>query len=187
MTERPVYEKEIEIPSECQVSLEGDTVIVSGPKGTLKRGFPEPQTDLKMEGSLLKVSTHINRKRSRALVGTAIAHVRNMLIGVQHGYEYEMKIVYSHFPITVDVKESEVIIKNFIGERGVRRARLVGDVKVKTTEDEVIISGNDIEHVSQSAANIQLATKIRNKDRRIFMDGIYVIRKRHGEVVKSIV
>ena len=80
-----------------------------------------------------------------------------------------------------------MLIKNFIGERGVRRARLIGDVEVKTTEDEVIISGIDIEAVSQSAANIQLATKIRNKDRRVFLDGIYVIRKKKGEEVKSIV
>jgi large subunit ribosomal protein L6 len=110
-----------------------------------------------------------------------------MLIGVQHGYEYEMKIVYSHFPITVEIKEETVIIKNFIGERGSRTARLIGDVQVRTTEDEVFISGIDIEHVSQSAANIQQACKIRDKDRRVFLDGIYVIRKRKGEETKSIV
>jgi large subunit ribosomal protein L6 len=110
-----------------------------------------------------------------------------MLIGVQHGYVYEMKIVYSHFPMSVEIQGDQVLIKNFIGERGVRRARLIGEVEVKTTEDEVIISGIDIEAVSQSAANIQLATKIRNKDRRVFLDGIYVIRKKKGEVVKSIV
>jgi ribosomal protein L6P/L9E len=58
---------------------------------------------------------------------------------------------------------------------------------VRTTEDEVFISGIDIEHVSQSAANIQQACKIRDKDRRVFLDGIYVIRKRKGEETKSIV
>jgi len=110
-----------------------------------------------------------------------------MLIGVQHGYEYEMKIVYSHFPITVQIEDETVIIKNFIGERGDRTARLIGDVQVRTTEDEVFITGIDIEHVSQSAANIQQACKIRDKDRRVFLDGIYVIRKRKGEEVKSIV
>ena len=89
-----------------------------------------------------------------------------------------MKIVYSHFPITVETQGQQVFIKNFIGERGTRTARLIGDVEVKVTEDDVIISGIDIEHVSQSAANIQLATKIRDKDRRVFLDGIYVIRKR---------
>jgi large subunit ribosomal protein L6 len=98
-----------------------------------------------------------------------------------------MKIVYSHFPITVEQKGDVLLIKNFIGERGMRKARLIGDVQLRTTEDEIFISGIDIEHVSQSAANIQQACKIRDKDRRIFMDGIYVIRKTKGDEVKSIV
>jgi len=187
MTEQVLYEQRIEIPSECQVSLEDKKVTVNGPKGTLERTFPEPQTNIQMVGNEIVVTTHINRKRSRALVGTVIAHVRNMFLGVSLGYEYEMKIVYSHFPITVEVKDKTVIIKNFIGERGIRTARLIGDVQVKITEDEVFISGINIEHVSQSAANIQQACRIRDKDRRIFMDGIYVIRKTKGKETKSIV
>ncbi len=187
MSKNAVYNQTIEIPSDCQLSLDNKTITVTGPKGTLERSFPEPQTTIVIEGQELIVSTHINRKRARALVGTVIAHVRNMMLGVQHGYEYEMKIVYSHFPITVEIQDKTMIIKNFIGERGVRRARLVGDVDIRTTEDEIFISGTDIEHVSQSAANIQQACKIRDKDRRIFLDGIYVIRKRKGETVKSIV
>ncbi len=187
MTNQIVYEKQIEIPSDCQITLEERTITVKGPKGTLQRTFPEPIANIAIKDNAVVASTWISRKKTRALVGTIIAHVRNMITGVQHGYEYVMKIVYSHFPITVDVKSDHVLIKNFIGERGNRSARLIGDVDVKSTEDEVIITGIDIEHVSQSAANIQLATKIRDKDRRIFLDGIYVIRKRKGEVVKSIV
>ncbi|NHI83016.1 MAG: 50S ribosomal protein L6 [Candidatus Thorarchaeota archaeon] len=187
MSKGAVYEKRIEIPSDCQVTLEDRTFTVSGPKGTLSRTFPEPQTTFTIEGNEIVASTEISRKRSKALVGTALAHLRNLFVGVQFGYTYEMKIVYSHFPITVEVKDNELLIKNFIGERGIRKAKLIGDVDVKVTEDEVIIDGIDIEHVSQSAANIQLATKIRDKDRRVFMDGIYVIKKRKGESVKSIV
>ncbi|MHA2229845.1 MAG: 50S ribosomal protein L6 [Candidatus Thorarchaeota archaeon] len=187
MTNDVAYEKRIEIPSECKVSLEGKTIKVSGPLGELERTFPEPQTKIVIEGTEIIAITNTSRKATRALVGTIVAHLRNMFVGVQHGYEYVMKIVYSHFPITVEIKGQDVFIKNFIGERGIRTARLIGNVEVKTTEDEVIISGIDIEHVSQSAANIQLATKIRDKDRRVFLDGIYVLRKRKGEEVKSIV
>jgi large subunit ribosomal protein L6 len=187
MSDTAVYEKRIEIPSECEVTLEGKTLTVSGPLGQLSRTFPEPQTSIEIQDNEVVALTAINRKRTRALVGTVIAHLRNMLIGVQHGYEYEMKIVYSHFPITVEVEEKKVLIKNFIGERGTREARLIGDVEVRTTEDEIFIKGINIEHVSQSAANIQLATKIRQKDRRIFLDGIYVIRKRKGEETISVV
>ncbi len=187
MTNESVYDKRIEIPSDCQVSLEDKTITVTGPKGTLERSFPEPQTTIKMEGNELVASTHVNRKRSKALVGTVIAHVRNMLLGVRLGYEYELKIVYSHFPITVEQQGDIMIIKNFIGERGNRKARLIGDVDVRIAEEEIFISGINIEHVSQSAANIQQACRIRDKDRRVFMDGIYVIRKTKGDEVKSIV
>ncbi len=187
MSKESVYEQRIEIPSECQVSLEDKTVTVTGPKGRLERSFPEPQTTIKIEGNELITSTHVSRKRAKALVGTVVAHVRNMMLGVRLGYEYEMKIVYSHFPITVEQQGDIMFIKNFIGERGMRSARLIGDVQIRTTEDEIFISGIDIEHVSQSAANIQQACKIRDKDRRVFLDGIYVIRKKKGEEVKSIV
>jgi large subunit ribosomal protein L6 len=187
MSEEAVYHQTIEIHSECQVSVDDKTITVKGPKGTLTRSFPETQTSIKIEGNQVYVGTDISRKRARALVGTVIAHLRNMMLGVRLGYEYEMKIVYSHFPITVELKDKTMIIKNFIGERGVRKARVVGDVQIRTTEDEIFISGIDIEHVSQSAANIQQACKIRDKDRRVFMDGIYVIRKTKGDTVKSIV
>lgn len=181
------YEKRFEIPEDCEVAVDGKKISVSGPKGTLERTFPEPLVQISKQGNEIVASTELSRKKTRALVGTVLAHTRNMCVGVQHGYEYTMKIVYSHFPMTVDVRGDIIVIKNFIGERGERSARLIGDVQIKTTEDEVIISGIDIEHVSQSAANIQLATKIRDKDRRVFLDGIYVIRKRKGEEVKSIV
>ncbi len=187
MSKESLYEKRIEIPEEVQVTIDGKTIKVSGPKGSLERTFDEPIVTFALEGNEVVASTWIARKKTRALVGTIIAHVRNMIVGVTHGYEYTMKIVFSHFPITVDIHDDKVHIRNFIGERGIRTARLIGDVDVKTTEDEVIISGIDIEHVSQSAANIQLATNIRDKDRRVFMDGIYVIKKRKGEEVKSIV
>jgi large subunit ribosomal protein L6 len=89
--------------------------------------------------------------------------------------------------MTVELKGRNVLIKNLIGERGIRKAKLIGDVEIKITEDDVIISGINLEHVSQTAANIQNATRLRGKDRRVFLDGIYVLKKRKGETVKSVV
>jgi len=182
-----IYERRIEIPAGCQVTLQDKTITVAGPKGKLDRTFPEPYAHLRIEGNEVVASTDVARKRARALVGTIIAHVRNMLIGVQHGYEYQMKIVFSHFPMSVDVEGRDILIKNLIGERGVRKAKLMGDVQTKITEDDIIITGINLEHVSQSAANIQNATRLRKKDRRVFLDGIYVLKKRKGETVKSVV
>jgi large subunit ribosomal protein L6 len=101
-----------------------------------------------------------------------------MLKGVTDGFIYKMKIVYSHFPISVEVKGKEVLIKNFTGERSPRKAHIIGYTSVRMEgKDTVLIEGIDIEEVAQTAANIQQSTKIRKKDIRVFMDGIYVSEK----------
>ena len=187
MSMHPLYEKRIVIPDGCKVSIEEKTITVAGPKGTLKREFPDPLTTFAVQGNELVASTNIGRKHSKALVGTIIAHVRNMFDGVLHGYSYEMKIVYSHFPISVERKGADVTIKNLVGERGVRKTHVFEDVDVQIREDDLVLTGIDIEHVSQSAASIQQACRLRGKDKRVFMDGIYVIRKHKGEKLKSIV
>ncbi len=181
------YEKQIPIPSDCSVTIDGRTVVVSGPKGTMRRAFLDPTTQLVVSGNEVLVSTDVRRKRARALVGTIIAHIDNMFTGVRFGHVYEMKIVSALFPITVEHKGNEIIIKNLIGERGIRKCKVIGNVDIKITEDDITISGIDLEAVAQTAANIQTACKLRKKDKRIFLDGIYVIRKRRGEHVKSIV
>jgi large subunit ribosomal protein L6 len=100
-----------------------------------------------------------------------------MIKGVSQGFVYKMKIVFVHFPTSVKVVEKEVHIENFIGERKARIAPILGNTKVTVKQDDVIIEGIDIDEVSQTAANIQTRTRIRNKDLRKFLDGIYVYSK----------
>lgn len=114
-----------------------------------------------------------NRKR-KALVNTVAAHIKNMITGVTKGWRYKMKIVFSHFPISVKVVGDRVEIHNFIGEKAPRVAKVLPGVTVKVQGRDVIIEGTDIEKVAQTAANIEQATKITEFDRRVFMDGIYI-------------
>jgi large subunit ribosomal protein L6 len=86
-----------------------------------------------------------------------------------------MKIVYSHFPIKTHVKDNELIIENFLGEKLPRRAKIVGDTKVKISGDQIILTGTNIELIGQSMANIEHATEIKNYDPRVFQDGIYLV------------
>jgi large subunit ribosomal protein L6 len=44
----------------------------------------------------------------------------------------------------------------------------------------VIVKGVSLEDVGQTAANIELATKIKRKDQRVFLDGLYIYRKERG-------
>ncbi|KAJ2337896.1 60S ribosomal protein L9B, partial [Coemansia sp. RSA 2671] len=50
----------------------------------------------------------------------------------------------------------------------------VSVVQSTNVKDELVLTGNDIDSVSQSAASIQQITRVRNKDIRKFLDGVYV-------------
>ena len=59
--------------------------------------------------------------------------------------------------------------RNFVGEKLVRRVHMQPGVEVeisKNQKDELVLLGNDLENVSQSAADIQQICKVRNKDIR---------------------
>jgi large subunit ribosomal protein L9e len=67
--------------------------------------------------------------------------------------------------------------RNFLGEKIVRRVTMQNGVAVETTKnvkDQLELTGNSLEGVSQSAANIQQICRVRNKDIRKFLDGLYV-------------
>ena len=118
-------------------------------------------------------------KKTRAMVGTWAAHIRNMVKGSQENYEYKLKVCFSHFPIKVKVQPDRVIIENFLGERTPRKARIMGApaTKVKSAGEEITVTGPDIEAVSQTAANLEQSCKIRGFDPRVFQDGIYITQK----------
>ena len=109
------------------------------------------------------------------------AHLNNMIRGVQEKFNYKMKICYNHFPITVEIKDKEAIIKNFLGEKIARRAKILDGVEVKINKDFVEINSTNREAAGQTAGNFEKATWIRMRDRRIFQDGIFITNKPRRE------
>jgi large subunit ribosomal protein L6 len=156
---------------------------VKGSKGTVRKDLSKIPVDVSIDGNMLIIKPFVVKKVKRqhkAIVNTIQSIVRNMIDGVQHGYTYKLKVVFAHFPITVKVKDKQVYIENFIGERAPRVAKIVGDCKVTVEGEDVIVKGVSLEDVSQTAANIENATKIKGKDLRVFLDGIYVYAKEKG-------
>jgi len=170
-------EEKIEVPKEVHVTLVGTKMTVKGPKGTLTRDFDHICVKVKVDGQHISFSCDMPRVSEKAMVGTFAAHTRNMIEGVMHGFEYQMKIVYSHFPIKAAVKGNKFLIENFLGEKAPRSANIIGETKIAVKGADVILSGIDLEAVSQTSANIELATKIKDFDPRVFQDGIYIVEK----------
>lgn len=170
--------KTIQIPDGVEVHVEGRVVTVKGEKGALARDFSDAPVSIQHENGLIRVQADWPRKREAALVGTICSHVENMITGVTKGFTYRLKIVFSHFPISVKTKGNMVSIENFTGERSPRWSRIIGDVKVSVQGDDVIVQGINLEDVSQTATNIERATKVKSKDPRVFLDGIFVYEKR---------
>jgi len=173
----PESHEVIPVPQGVTVTLTNNTLKVKGKNGELVRTFSSQDIKVRKEGNDVVVHADLPRKKTRALVGTWAAHIRNMVRGAQENYEYKMKICYSHFPIKTKVQGDRFVIENFLGERTPRGARIMGASKVKVAGDEISITGPNVEHVSQTAANIEQATIIRGFDTRVFQDGIYITSK----------
>ena len=100
-----------------------------------------------------------------------------MLDGLSEGFKYKLKICSGHFPMSVNVEGSKLKIKNFLGEKIPREATLLKGVKVEVKGNEISLEGSDIEKLGQTASNIEQSTRITNRDRRVFQDGIYIVEK----------
>ena len=172
--------KVIEIPNGVDVMVDGRVVTVKGAKGILTRDFSEAPLLIQLEDKTIKVQASWPRKKEVALVGTVSSHIQNMITGVIKGFTYKLKIVFSHFPISVKVKENMVSIENFTGERSPRLVKVLGDTKIYVKEDDVIVQGINLGDVSQTAASIEQGTKVKVKDPRVFLDGIFIYEKREG-------
>jgi len=173
-------EKIVNIPPDVGIEIDGRHVTVSGPKGDLTRDFSHTSVEFSREDSRLTVSVPWPRGREAAVVGTVQSHIDNMITGVREGFTYRLKMVFAHFPVSVRVEGDRVVIENFGGEREPRTAKILGSTEVSVEGDDVVVQGIDKEAVAQTAANIEQATRIRRKDPRVFLDGIYIYEKEIG-------
>lgn len=172
-------EHSVTIPEGVTADISEDGVVtITGPKGSLHRAFQSEVLSIFKDGNGLIVRVDLPRRKQRALAGTWNAHLNNMVKGVTDGFTYNLKAFYSHFPMTMAVKGDTFTVNNYFGERVPRTAKILNNVDVKVSnKTEITVSGIDKEAVGQTAANIERCTTVKNRDRRVFQDGIYLLNK----------
>ncbi|KAL6776491.1 RPL9 [Auxenochlorella protothecoides x Auxenochlorella symbiontica] len=187
-----ISSRTLALPSGVDVEVKARQVRVKGPRGVLKKDFKHLAVDMFLteeDGQkVLKVDNHFGKRKSLASIRTCISHVQNLITGVTKGFEYKMRLVYAHFPININLEGNgtKVEIRNFLGEKRVRIVNMLAGVKCERSsavKDELVLTGNDIELVSRSAALIHQVCLVKHKDIRKFLDGIYVSER--GTLVKE--
>jgi large subunit ribosomal protein L6 len=175
MSEKQI--KTVEIPEGIELTIERGIVKIKGPKGEIEKELSYPGVFVTKKDKLVEIKSDRKIKKKKAVVGTYEAHIKNMIKGVTEGYTAELKAVFAHFPITIKQEDDVIEVHNFLGEKVPRKGKVKGNVEIKIQKDRVTITGIDKEAVGQTAANIELSTKVRNRDTRIFQDGVYIIKK----------
>ena len=170
----------MELPQGVTANLEGRTLSMKGKLGEAKKHFDKVNINITVDGNKISISPFSLKKKDNVIVNTVLSLVNNMITGVTKGYTYRLKVVYAHFPISVKTKEDEIHVENFVGERSPRIAKIIGACNVTIDGDDIIVKGVSVEDVGQTAANVELATKIKRKDQRIFLDGVYIYQKGEG-------
>jgi len=167
----------LDIPDDVSAEVDHLDLTVEGPNGSVTRRLWFPDVSVAVEDGVVVVESDNDDARTAATVGTFESHVQNMFHGVTEGWEYQMEVFYSHFPMQVDVEGDEIVISNFLGEKASRRTPVRGDTEVDVDGEEVVLRGPDIEAVGQTAADIEQLTRVTDKDTRVFQDGVYITQK----------
>lgn len=167
----------VEVPEGVQVEVAEGVVTVRHGETALSKRLAHPRVSMELAEGGVHVACEMPTKRDRALVRTFASHVRNLIHGATEGFTYTLRLVYAHFPVKVSVRGDRVVIENFLGERHPRTAQIRGATQVKVQGDTLTVTGPSREDVSQTAANVEQATRIKNKDPRVFQDGIYIVSK----------
>jgi large subunit ribosomal protein L6 len=174
------FQDEIVIPEGVKVTQKKDMLSFEGPLGKTHKSFRSIPINVEITEDKILLKAIGSRKRDYAILHTARSIIRNICEGLIIGYTIKMKVVFAHFPITVKVEGKEIIIENFQGERAPRKTRIVGNTKVIPKGEDVLLTGEVWTDITQTAANIELKTKVKNKDHRVFLDGVYVYEKKKG-------
>lgn len=168
---------EIQFPDDVSAEVSNLELTVEGPNGSVTKRLWYPNVSVSVEDGSVVIASDVENAKTNATIGTFESHVSNMVHGVTDGWEYKMEVHYAHFPMQVSEEGGDIVIKNFLGERSPRRTPVRGDTDVQIDGEELTLSGPSKEDVGQTAADIEQLTRVKDKDTRVFSDGVYITQK----------
>lgn len=140
------------------ITVKARVIVVKGKRGQLQKSFKHIAVDIKLvedkEGKKVIIEMWFGTYQNKAAVRTVASAIENMIDGVTKGHKYKMKAVYAHFPITLSVldKGKTLEIRNYVGERQVKKVDMLPGCEVKKSDakDQIEIEGIDLDYVAQT-------------------------------------
>ena len=142
----------VAVPAGVQVNINGNEVSVKGPKGELKRLFPQT-VDIKLDGSEVIVARSSDDASVRAMHGTTRALIHNMVVGVSTGFSKVLEIEGVGYRVELDGKNAVLYVGYSHPVTIEPPDGISFDVDTKTRQLKV--NGYDVEVVGQIAADIR--------------------------------
>jgi large subunit ribosomal protein L6 len=174
--------QEIEIPEGVEANIDGNILTIKGNEGEVKREFKINKIIFEIKDGKIRLGNKVVTRNEKKVMNTMTAHIQNMIKGVQEKFEYKLKICASHFPMNVDIQGKEATVKNFLGEKIPRKTSILDNVDVQIDGDIITVTSINKESAGQTAANLEKATRVTGRDRRVFQDGIFITNKVGKEI-----
>ncbi len=171
--------EKIEIPYGIEAQVENNEVNLNSNGKEIRRRFNFYGIEISKQENSISIESKKATKKEMKVIYTIKAHIINMISGLKKPFVYKLEVAYVHFPMTLEFNKEkrELLIKNFLGEKNPRKAEIQKEVDIEINKNIITIISNNKELAGQAAANIEKSTRIRNRDRRKFQDGIFIIEK----------
>jgi large subunit ribosomal protein L6 len=170
-------QREIEMPEGFSADVKENKVSIKGNSKECAREFDLGKVSIKKEGNKIILEAKKATRRESTMIGTAWAHLKNMIKGLEEDFTYKLEICNVHFPMNVKAEGNKITIKSFLGEKEDRFAKIVEGSNVEIKGTQITVTSSDIEKAGQTSANLEKATRLKGRDRRIFQDGIFMTEK----------
>src|SRR3989338_4225476 len=165
--------EKIKIPEDIVCTYTNKIIHCKKDSTEISKKFVSPLMELKINGNVIILESRKSDKRGRKTINSFIAHIKNIFQGLEKPHQYKLEACNVHFPMSLKIEGSKLAINNFLGEKTPRYAEILPNVNVLIKGTQITISSPDKEAAGQTAGNMELATKVKARDRRIFQDGIY--------------
>ncbi len=146
-----IGKKPIAVPAGVEVKLDGNTVTVKGPKGTLTQ-VVHPNMTVKVEGEEVLVTRPNDEKQNRALHGLTRSLIANMVTGVTEGFKKELEVNGVGYRVA---KQGKTLVMNLGFSHQVKMDEIDGITIDVPGPNQIVISGPDKQKVGQFAAEVR--------------------------------